>query len=201
MTREESISIALKLGKDYQAQEKILHLIADHEKRIARPLDESVRYYTVFDFFNKYLAASFIVTFTLAIPTYIFCAVSEFLYKSGNPEYANSHIKGILFLIIVFALIHLFGGIAARKKRDACNASAENTIRADIKLKKELKKDIADLCVQYDKNQEELEKYNDMVPEELRNSVSMNRLRAVLLANEAEDFEAGIAHIQNNISL
>ena len=197
MTREESISMALKLSKDYQAQEKILNLITDHEKRIARPLDESVRHYSVFDFFNKYLAASFIVTFTLAIPTYIFCAVSEFLYKSGNPEYANSQIKGILFLVIVFALIHLFGGISARKKRDASNESAQNTIRANVKLKEELKKDIADLRIQYDKNQEELEKYNDLVPEDFRNSVSMNRLKALLLANEAEDFEAGIAHIQN----
>ena len=54
-----------------------------------------------------------------------------------------------------------------------------------------------ELCSQYDKNQEELEKYNDMVPEGFRNSLSMNRLKAVLLANEAEDFEAGIAHIRN----
>lgn len=198
MTREESISMALKLSKDYQAQEKILNLITDHEKRIARPLDESVRHYLVFDFFNKYLAASFIVTFTLAIPTYIFCAISEFLYKSGNPDYANSQIKGFLFLVIVFALIHLFGGISARKKRDASNESAQNTIRANVKLKEELKKDMADLRIQYDKNQEELEKYNDLVPEDFRNSVSMNRLKALLLANEAEDFEAGIAHIQND---
>ena len=197
MTREESISMALKLSKDYQAQEKILNLIADLDKRIKTPVDVTVRHYSVFDFFNKYLAASFIVTFALAIPTYVYCAVSEFLFRSGNISCGNSQIKGIFFLVTVFALIHLFGGIAARKKRDASNASVQSTIKANEKRREELKKDILELCSQYDKNQEELEKYNDMVPEGFRNSLSMNRLKAVLLANEAEDFEAGIAHIRN----
>ncbi|MBR4403903.1 MAG: hypothetical protein IKT10_02205 [Clostridiales bacterium] len=48
---------------------------------------------------------------------------------------------------------------------------------------------------QYDKNCERLKKYDEIVPEELRYSTVMDRLKAILLTNKAEDFEEGIRYI------
>lgn len=195
MNREESIALAYEISKGYHEQEKLQAKIEDLDKRIARPINENIKHYTAFEFFTKFLAASFIVTFALSIPTFIFCGISEFLYKSGNTEYANSHIKGMLFLAGVFALIHLIGGFIARKKRDENNRSAGNAIMANEKLRESLKKDLRDLLEQYDKNCERLKNYDEIVPEELRRSVCMDRLKAILLTNKAEDFEEGIRYI------
>jgi len=196
MTRDESIKLASELSKKYQNNEQIRAQITDYEARIERPIEFDIKHYTVFDFFKKYLAASFIVTFVLSIPTFMFCAVCEFLYKSGNTEYANSHINGMLFLVGVFALIHLIGGFVARKKTKANNDATDYALRANIRLKQSLKKDVMELEELLFKSQEDLEKYNDMIPSGLRDSSSMNRLKAVLLASKAEDFADGISYLQ-----
>ena len=80
-----SVEPAFTLRKKQLEQEKLAMQIADLERSIARPADEGIRRYSVFEFFKGFLKASVIVTAVLAVPSYIYCGISNFLYKSGNP--------------------------------------------------------------------------------------------------------------------
>ena len=151
------------LRKKQLEQEKLQKQIEDLEKRIARPADEGIRHYDAFECFKGFLKASVIVTVILAILSYFYCSVSNFLYKSGNTEYANSEIKAFLFIVGVFALIHLIGGFIARKRRDEYNKAADNTIEANLKRKDFLKKELEELEERYNKNRKELENHYDSI--------------------------------------
>ena len=155
---------AFTLRKKQLEQEKIQLQIADLEKRIARPADEGIRHYKAFEFFKGFLKASIIVTAVLAVPSFIYCGISNFLYKSGNPDYANPEIKAVLFLVGIFALIHLIGGFVARKRRDENNRSADNALEANLKRKESLKKELEDLIERYNNNLKDLENYDDTIP-------------------------------------
>ena len=155
------------LRKKQLEQEKLESQIEDLEKRIARPADEGIRHYDAFECFKGFLKASIIVAAVLAVLSYFYCSVSNFLYKSGNTDYANSEIKAFLFIVGVFALFHLIGGFIARKRRDEYNRSADNTIEANLKRKESLKKELEDLEERYNNNRKELENYDDTVQNDL----------------------------------
>lgn len=160
----ESRDTAVNTRKKELELETIQKQIQDLEKRIARPADEGIRYYTASEFFKGFLKASVIVTAVLAVPSYIYCGISNFLYKSGNPDCANPEIKAVLFLAGIFALLHLIGGFVARKRRDAYNNSVDNTIAANLKRKESLKKELEDLKERYNNNLMDLESCDDTVP-------------------------------------
>jgi len=149
-----SVEPAFTLRKKQLEQEKLAMQIADLERSIARPADEGIRRYSAFEFF----------TAVLAVPSYIYCGISNFLYKSGNPDCANPEIKAVLFLAGIFALLHLIGGFVARKRRDAYNNSVDNTIAANLKRKESLKKELEDLKERYNNNLMDLESCDDTVP-------------------------------------
>lgn len=159
-----SVEPAFTLRKKQLEQEKLAMQIADLERSIARPADEGIRRYSAFEFFKGFLKASVIVTAVLAVPSYIYCGISNFLYKSGNPDCANPEIKAVLFLAGIFALLHLIGGFVARKRRDAYNNSVDNTIAANLKRKESLKKELEDLKERYNNNLMDLESCDDNVP-------------------------------------
>lgn len=160
----ESRDTAVNTRKKELELETIQKQIHDLEKRIARPADEGIRHYTASEFFKGFLKASVIVTAVLAVPSYIYCGISNFLYKSGNPDCANPEIKAVLFLAGIFALLHLIGGFVARKRRDAYNNSVDNTIAANLKRKESLKKELEDLKERYNNNLMDLESCDDTVP-------------------------------------
>jgi type VI protein secretion system component VasK len=160
---KESRDTAINRRKKELELETLQKQIEDLEKRIARPADEGIRHYNAFDFFTGFLKASIIVTVILAVPACFYCGISNFLYKSGNTDYANSGIKAFLFLVGVFALIHLVGGFIARKRRDENNKAADFTIAANLKRKETLKKELEDLEEQYAQKQNELRSYCDTI--------------------------------------
>ena len=151
------------LRKKQLENEKLQKQIEDLEKRIARPADEGIRHYDAFECFKGFLKASIIVSAVLAVLSYFYCSVSRFLYKSGNPEYANSEIKAFLFIVGVFTLLHLIGGFIARKRRDEFNKAADNTIEANLKRKEYLKKELEELEERYNQNRKELENHNEFI--------------------------------------
>ena len=160
---KESRDTAINKRKKELELQTLQKQIEDLEKRIARPADEGIRHYTSFECFKGFLKASIIVTAILAVPAYFYCSVSNFLYKSGNTDYANSGIKAFLFLAGVFALIHLIGGFVARKRRDENNKAADFTIEANLKRKETLKKELEDLEIQYAQKLDELRSYDDTI--------------------------------------
>ena len=116
MTKDESIALAEKLGKEYMSLTQMQAKISDYEDRLSKPVDDSRKHANVFDFFSKCLGGSIITAFILAIPGYFWAGMANYIAKS-NGTYTHDHLIDVIALIvIIFALIHLIGGFVARKR-------------------------------------------------------------------------------------
>lgn len=192
MTRDESIALSVKLGKEYEQLKKLEDNIVDLDRRVAIPADTDKKHYSVFSYFVKPLAISFIVMVVLAIPAFIILSISAFLAQSGYDGYDNAPTVVGLFLVFIFALIHFIGGFYARKKAKQMNMIEEDRVAANLKIKKEQKAAIEDLMGNLAEREKELSNYNSLIPSSLRSKEGMNKIKILLMSNKAGTFEEAV---------
>lgn len=192
MTRDESIELSVKLGKEYEQLKKLEDNIVDLDRRVAIPADTDKKHYSVFSYFVKPLAISFIVIGVLSIPAFVILSISAFLAQSGYDGYDNTPAIVGLFLVFIFALIHFIGGFYARKKAKQMNMIEEDRVAANLKIKKEQKATIEDLMGKLAEREKDLSKYNSLVPSSLRSKEGMNKIKILLMSNKAGTFEEAV---------
>ena len=192
MNRDESIALAVKLGKEYEHLAKLEENITDLDRRIASPADVSRKHFSIFTYFSKFLIGSIITLGAMSVPAFFYISVANFLVQSGQEEYRNYPLYIVLIVVFVFALIHFIGGFCARKKLKQMNQIEEDRVNANLKLKKEQKATLEDLITQYDDHSKNLSSYNDLVPPLLRSKEGMNKIKFLLLQNKADTFEQAV---------
>lgn len=198
MTKDESIALAEKLGKEYMSLTQMQAKISEYEDRLSKPVDDSRKHANVFDFFSKCLGGSIITAFILAIPGYFWAGMANYIAKS-NGTYTHDHLIDVIALIvIIFALIHLIGGFVARKRLKDFNHAEDDRIQADIKLRESMKHDVEELKEMFSKETGKLSEYDSLVPEEYRTYGSMLKVKTFLTSGKAETFEEALDLIKTD---
>lgn len=129
--------------------------IAELERRVAKPVDVTKVHYSAAEFFKPYFAASVIVTLVLAVPGFFMAAISRFIYQSGQEEYANATLYIVLIIAGIFILINVIGGFISVAKSKRYNLSEENRVKADLRLRDELNRELEELKASLERDAED----------------------------------------------
>ena len=192
MTRDESIALSVKLGKEYEQLKKLEDNIVDLDRRVAIPADTDRKHYSVFSYIAKPLAISFIVIGVLSIPAFFILSISAFLAQSGYDGYDNTPVVVGLILFFIFALINVIGVFYAKKKAAQMNMIEEDRVVANLKIKKEQKATIEELMEKLAEGEKKMSSYNSLVPSSLRSKEGMNKVKIMLMSDKAGTFEEAV---------
>ena len=129
--------------------------IAELERRVAKPVDVTMVHYSAAEFFKPYFAASVIVTLVLAVPGFFMAAIAGFIYQCGQEEYANASLYIVLFIAGIFILINVIGGFISVAKSKRYNLSEENRVKADLRLRDELNRELEELKASLERDAED----------------------------------------------
>lgn len=190
MTREESISLADKLGSEYEDLRMIRGEISNCQLDIRRcePSKNPARY-SAFRFFWPFLIAA-MVSFWLV---YFIGAVIAYLSLRSEGIFI-SEIAGF----VVLAAVLIFGGSYARNKRDSLNMSLVNQERMNSKKEHDLKIRLDELRKKQIQVKKGTEEYNSLVPAALRNKSAMNKVKMYIQGGQADTFAEAIGLCLSN---
>lgn len=183
MTKEESIALAEKLSGDYGELEKIINEIDENKTIISKPIP-SAKHHAAFKFFWPYLVAAVVTVNVLYI-------IGYFLSLAAR----SSTILAIFSFIALIALVVILivGGKVATTKRDALNYRVDSDVQMQRKKYRDLQTKTDSLQNVYSVKKSKLDKYNDLVPLQFRNSRYMDRVKALLMTGKAEEFSEAVA--------
>ena len=185
MTKEESIALAGRLREEYHNLERIKKEIDDNIVITSRPVP-SPKYHAAFKFFWPYLIASVVSANALIILGY-------FIYLATGSEAINLlfTLAGIIALVVIL----IVGGKTATSKRDMLNNQMLNNLQMMRKKHTDLTEKNKALQSVYSAKKRALEEYNGMVPSRFRTSRHMDRVKALLQTNKAENFSEAVARL------
>ena len=197
MTREESIALADRLGKEYAAIEKIQQELDENNKTLDRPYSPPRKVKEWSEFYNGYLLAGILLcVFVMPIVNYFISAFAETLFFPGDyPLKAiNRMIYAIIFMTIAeFAGIQLFGYFRSKSKMAAFNKNVDREIRKREEKVHALRNRNSELLVELADRQNKLMSDARIIPVEYRTSNHMHQVKKALSCSKAETFEDAIA--------
>lgn len=183
--KEASIALADKLFKEYKDFERLNKEIGDVKIRLSTPVENTPRLYSAFRFFWPFLIYS-AIAFTL-----LSTVARIIVYSSVE--------AGIFFLILSLLSIPILlitGGVRAVRLRDELNTGVYSDLSRRREQQKTDKQNSEALFRKRDRAMESLRKYDSIVPRDLRNSSSMNKIKALLQSNKVENFAEAIELIK-----
>lgn len=186
-TKEESIALAEKLISEYKALERATKELQDNQMRLATPVESVPKQHAAFKYFWPYMVYAAVTFGVFYIIGSVLAAISM-------------SIAALAFISIGWISIPIFlitGGVKAVRTRNEMN-SAEIENQRKRKEQQEIdRKNNEVLDRKRKKAQESVMAYDPIVPRELRNSASMNKVKALLQANKAENFAQAIEIIKS----
>jgi len=201
MNREESIALANELCLEYRAVKEIQKKIDENETLLREYSEAKSEHRRLISFFWRYLLIAGIVFVLMLIPTFLFSVVIFFIsFESNLPAVYPQTAIAILFLnnFAVPAVIIFCGlGKAKRRLRDH-NLKNEEKAAYNKKRTDELIRQTDELRMQKNARLESLRKYDDVIPESLREGETIETLRRLLVAGKAETFSDAIKLLSTN---
>ena len=203
MNREESIALANELCLEYRAVKELQKKIDENETLRREYSEAKPAHRGLISFFWRYLLIAGIVFLVMLFPTIVLSAGIFFIAFESNlkPIYPQTAIA-ILFLIniVVPAVIIICGYRKANRKlsdlnRQDVEKAAYNKKRAD-----ELMRQTDEFRMQKNAKLESLQKFNDLIPEGLRESEKIETLRRLLMSGKAETFSDAIEIMKETYS-
>ena len=193
---EDPVELADYLAYKYDSVCKIENDIGVCESVIARnqTFVEPARY-SSFRFFVPFFIAS-IIEFLLGS---VFLTVQSFIMVSnGDPSGKLLNRVAVLIPLVFFMVIHVIGGIYARKKRDKLNAVIDEDVSYRARCCEDNQNKSMNLRARLTILQEDLSVYNDRVPTDLRKHAGMQKVKKLLKSGEAKSFDDAVAMCMNN---
>ena len=180
LSTEESISLADKLGHLYESIQQTKEKISDCELDISRnkPDAKPVRY-SAFRFFWPFLI--------IGAVSYVLVYIIGSAISIANSSEAGIYISAFVALIALAAIL-IGGGSHARSKRDLSNMEYLNRERARSKKTHDLQISMESLKTDMRKRKKEADQYNDLVPSNMRNKRSMDRVKSMLQSGQTQTF-------------
>ena len=195
MNREESIALTNELCLEYRAVKEIQKKIDENETLLREFNEAKPEHRRLISFFWRYLLIAAIVFIVMLVPTIVLSLLIFFIaFESNlNPVYPQTAIA-ILFLINVAvpAVIIVSGHRKAKRKMRDLNLKDEEKAAYNKKRKDELMRQTDELRMQKNARLESLRKYDDLIPESLREGEKIETLRRLLAAGKAETFSDAI---------
>ena len=195
MNREESIALANELCLDYRAVKEIQKKIDENETLLSEYNEANPEHRRLISFFWRYLLIAGIIFLVMLIPTFVISFVIFFIaFESNLPAVYPKAAIAILFLINVAvpAVIIVCGYRKAKRKMMELNLQDAEKAAYNKKRKEELMRQTDELRMQKNAKSESLQKYNDLIPESLREGETIETLRRLLVAGKAETFSDAI---------
>jgi len=179
MSKEDSIKLADTLREKYASAEKLSYEISENEKIIKKPLVVEYRGYSTFRFFWKWLIIAPVSWYFLTLIIAVFC------------NYKFIWIAFVVPIIIAAAML-IFGWIKAGERADKENQAIFMGNQKVKESRDRLIKENESLKVKLASKYHDLEKFNDLVPPDMRKSSSMSQIKSFLLTNRASSFESAV---------
>lgn len=195
MNREESISLANELCLEYRAVKEIQKKIDENETLLREYNEEKPAHRRLISFFWRYLLIAGIVFMVMLIPTIMFSFAVFFIAFESNmkPVFPQTAIA-LLFLnnLAVPAVIIACGYRKAKRKMSDRKLEDDEKAAYNKKRTDELMRQTDEFRVQKNARLESLQKYNDLIPESLREGEKIESLRRLLVGGKAETFSDAI---------
>ena len=195
MNREESIALANELCMEYRAVKEIQKKIDENETLLREFNEAKPEHRKLISFFRRYLLIAGIVFVLMLIPTFVFSFVIFFIaFESNLPAVYPKTAIAILFLINVAVpvVIIVCGYRKAKRNLSDLNLKDEEKAAYNKKRTDELMRQTDELRMQKNARQELLRKYDDLIPESLREGETIETLRRLLVAGKAETFSDAV---------
>lgn len=183
MTREESIALAEQLSSDYGELENIRKEINDNKETISKPLP-TAKHHAAFKFFWPYLVGAVVTVNVLYF-------IGFFISMSAGTDTALAVFSFIALAAMIVILI--VGGNTAKAKRDALNYRVDSDVQMQRKRHRELQEKTETLETVYSVKKSKLEKFDDLVPVQYRNSRHMDRVKTLIQTGKAEELSEAVA--------
>lgn len=190
LTREESIQLAYELtGKYNDLSVKEAEFMDIKDKLDNLPDHSKDPKYSSFRFFWPYLIVAAVVEAVLST------MASLYVMTSSEASPVVCFVYGILILA-TWPTVMIYGGIKAKKRRDEYNEgvtmNARNSERIKLEYENKLQEKERELVIL----EEELEKYNDIVPPTMRTRDCMETVRRTIENGLAESFNEAIDRLK-----
>ncbi len=194
-TDQDPIELADYLAEKYDSLRSMERDIGICESNIAKNRSfVSPARYSSFRFFVPF----FIVSILVFIFGAGFLTIESFLMSSnGDPAGKMLNRVALWIPLIFFMVIHVIGGVYARKKRDKFNAVIDDDLRYRERCCEENQNKCMNLSARMRILKEELSVYNEHVPIGLRKRNGMLKVRKLLESGEANTFDEAIAICMN----
>lgn len=120
------------------------------------------------------------------------------MVSNGDPSGKLLNRVAVLIPLVFFMVIHVIGGIYARKKRDKLNAVIDEDVSYRARCCEDNQNKSMNLRARLTILQENLSVYNDRVPTDLRKYAGMQKVKKLLKSGEAKSFDDAVAMCMNN---
>ena len=171
MSKEESIKLTEQLGAKYNSLEKLQNEIKELVNSLNHSANYQVKRYSAFRFFWPYLIYS-AVACTIC---YILTGLTGSLF----------FLPGVVVLPVILIIV---GAVKSRNMREASNYDAANYAVTRAQKTEEEKKRLRELTAKEAKLRSQLDKYNGIVPAQMRNKSKMLYAKKMLEMDKASNF-------------
>lgn len=189
MNREESIALANELCIEYRAIKGLQKQIGDNETLLRELSEAKPAHRKLISFFWRYLMVAGIVFMVMLIPSVILSMMIFFIaFESNLKPIIPQTAIAIVWLInfAVPALIIILGIRKAKRKRRDLNLQDAEKAEYNKKRMDELMRQTDEIRMQVKAKQDSLQKYNDIIPESIRDSEKIETVRRLLAGGKAE---------------
>ena len=196
MNRDESIALVNELCSEYRAVKELQKKIDENGTLLRELNDTKPLPGKLIAFFRRYLVIGGITFIVMLFPTLVLSAVIFFIaFESNlNPIYPKIAIAFVIAVnIAVPAIIIACGYRKAKRKKSELDRQAAEKAEYNKKRMDELKSHTDDLLKQKEAKLELLQKYNDLIPENLREGEKIEKLKHLLVTGKAETISDAIA--------
>lgn len=182
MSKEESIKLTEQLGTKYHSLEKMQKEIKELTDSLNHSANYQTKRYSAFRFFWPYLV-------------YAAVACTIFYYATGL---TRSLFFAPLILIVPVILI-IVGAVRSRKMREECNYDAANYAVTRAQKMEEERKRLYELTAREARLRSQMDKYNGIVPVQMRNKSKMLYAKKMLETDKAGNFAEAMAMLDQKI--
>ena len=193
---EDPIELADYLADKYDSLQTMERDIGICESNIAKNQSfVSPARYSSFRFFIPF----FIVSILVFVFGAGFLTIQSFLMSSnGDPSGRLLNRVALWIPFVFFMVIHVIGGVYARKKRDKLNAVIDDDIIYRARCCEDNQNKSMNLKARLTILQEDLSVYNDRVPIGLRKRTGMQKVKKLLESGKAKTFDEAVAMCMHN---
>ena len=199
MNREESIALANELCIEYRAIKGLQKQIGDNETLLRELSQAKPAHRKLISFFWRYLMVAGIVFMVMLIPSVILSMMIFFIaFESNLKPIIPQTAIAIVWLInfAVPALIIIIGIRKAKRKRRDLNLQDAEKAEYNKKRMDELIRQTDEIRMQVKAKQDSLQKYNDIIPESIRDSEKIETVRRLLAGGKAETIAEAVEMVK-----